>query len=205
MSKGPYRVWCTKHRGEEQSDCSKEHFPSLCSVVLVLRPRSDHLTTKCVMITRRKRQVGVNILMNNSPVKEQKRIEVQVFFINKRWYLQKHIYMTGTLLSKTSIWFRLNLLYLFWNINRYTDLSYQTWARNLQVQNSTPSPVSKLNLEGTSLYLIGVARCAQWMLLFPRGSSGLIPSELISPCTHEERVSVLACQLTEDLEGVSHV
>lgn len=54
--------------------------------------------------------------------------------------------MTGTLLSKTSIWFRLNFLYLFWNINRYTDLSYQTWARNLQVQNSTPSPVSKLNL-----------------------------------------------------------
>ena len=64
------------------------------------------------------------------------------FLINKSWYLLKYIYMIGTLL-----WRDLAKCLLTFSIysgkhgrlNRYTDFSYQKWARNFQIETTRNS------------------------------------------------------------------
>lgn len=68
-----------------------------------------------ITVRKGKEQVDMNVSTNNFPIKKQKELRFKSFFINKRWYIQTYICMTGTLLLKRLNQMLVNLLGFFWN------------------------------------------------------------------------------------------
>lgn len=76
-------------------------------------------------------------------------------------------------------------------LNGYPDLGYPKWARSFQTRDSTPSPVPKLILLRGDLSV-------SWVKMRSISTDfSWTPSGLRSQCNHDERVSVIACWLTE--------
>lgn len=81
-------------------------------MVLVCGPRPDHQMR--ITVGKGKEQVDMNVSTNISPLKN-KELRFKSFFINKRWYIQTYVCMTGTLLLKRLNQMFVNLLGFFWN------------------------------------------------------------------------------------------
>ena len=115
--------------------------------MLVCRPRP---ATNAYYCLQGERASGHECVYEHFPIKKQKELRFKSFFINKRRYVHMHDWNSveeakpkclSTFWIFSGMQFQKHGL-----LNRYTGLSYQKWARNIQIQNSTPSPVSKLNL-----------------------------------------------------------
>lgn len=114
VSRGHSRVWCTKHRLEEQSDSSEGHCPSFCSVMLVHRPHSDWPANACYW-PRRERGKWTWGSLWIFPSWKTKRTEIEVFlFFYMQMMVPTKVRAHDQNFVKRLKQMLLSLLYLLW-------------------------------------------------------------------------------------------